>query len=202
MVRPFHPAQQRTLNTQSTDLVKMRVVNVGVDTEQTTQNDLGSGHEVGGELDTDTLREQLVVVEQALRPGHEGLDVRRGREVGGLLVRLAVLPVELVLWPSVHDRALGRRTELGDGAVQHVDVVEKVNNCRELVRLNVNIVTHHALRSTPAGPHPRGAGLPCGGCPRPAVSLPPELQTYESLLGILLELPLLGALSDLLGLEC
>lgn len=117
-----------TLDTERAHLVKVRVVNVRVDAEQTAQDGLGRADKGRGELYANALREDLFVVDNALRPCHERLDVRRRRQVRGLLVRLAVLPVKLVFRARIHDRALARSAKLGNGAVDHVDVVEKVDD--------------------------------------------------------------------------
>lgn len=78
---------------------------------------------------TDPAREDLLVVDVALHPPHHLLNVRRRRHLGGPLVVLAVLPEVLELVRRLHLGARLRRAELGDGAVEEVDLVVKVHHC-------------------------------------------------------------------------
>ena len=73
--------------------------------------------------------EELLVVELLLDPGHEIVDVLGRRAAQRLLDRHAVHPVVLVARAGAHDRARVGRAKLGQRAVQHVDLVEKVHGC-------------------------------------------------------------------------
>lgn len=74
--------------------------------------------------------EERLVVELVLRPRHEVVNVLGRRALDGLLDGVSVGPVVLILGPRRHHRARLLSAELRDGAVQHVDLVEKVHRCR------------------------------------------------------------------------
>ena len=60
-----------------------------------------------------------------------------GTALDRLLDTHAVRPVVLVLWPCRHDRARLRRAKLGEGSVEHVQLVEEINSvdCNPLVQI-------------------------------------------------------------------
>lgn len=97
--------------------------------KQSTKDSLGRSQEGRGELDSDTLREDPLVVQDTLCPRHKSFNVRWSAERCGFLVCLPVLPVELKFGTCIHDAALCRCAEFRDGAVEHVDMVEEVNDC-------------------------------------------------------------------------
>lgn len=72
-------------------------------------------------------RKESLVVELVLDPRHQVVDVLGGGALDRLLDRVAVGPVVLVLGPGRHDRAAVFGAELGYRAVQHVDLIEKIN---------------------------------------------------------------------------
>src|SRR3569833_206917 len=75
----------------SNDGVVMAVF-VGVDSVHALEFLLHQGRERLGERDADAAGEDGFVVDIALHPGHQLLDVSRRRHLGGLLVVLVVLP--------------------------------------------------------------------------------------------------------------
>lgn len=76
--------------------VKMLVVDVCVDPEQTLQDGLGHRHEVLGEGHADLGREEGLVVQLVLYPGHQVVNVLGGGAFDGLLNVGAICPVVLV----------------------------------------------------------------------------------------------------------
>ena len=81
---------------------------------------------------TDFGRKESLVVQLILHPSHEVVDVFGGGALDGFLDCLTICPVILILGPCRHDRAGLFQTELCDGAVQHVDLVEKVHSWERL----------------------------------------------------------------------
>jgi hypothetical protein len=86
----------------------------------------GSGHllssagsfvYLGGGGCTDSRGKHSLVIDVALHPGHQMLDILGRRHLCRPLVLSAVLPEILELVCGFHFRASGRRAELGDGAV-------------------------------------------------------------------------------------
>lgn len=108
-------------------LLEVLVVDVRVHAEQPLQDRLGDGQEVLREGHADLRGEQRLVVQLVLHPRHQVVNVLGGAALDRLLDRLAVGPVVLVLGAGGHDAAAVLRAELGDGAVQHVDLVEEVD---------------------------------------------------------------------------
>lgn len=86
----------------------------------------------GGFL-TDSAREDALVVNSALHPGHQVVDVVRRRHFRGLLIVLAVLPQVLELVCRLHREARFGRAELGYSAVEEIDLVVEVDHCERLV---------------------------------------------------------------------
>lgn len=75
-------------------------VDMGVDAVHALEDLADERGEGLGEGDADARGHHRLVVDVALHPRHELLDVGRGRHLGGSLVRLAVLPevLEPVVW--------------------------------------------------------------------------------------------------------
>jgi hypothetical protein len=67
-------------------------VNVGVYTVETLEDVSEERWESFGKGDTDPTREHLLIIDIALDPGHEMLNVLGCGHLGGLLVVLGVLP--------------------------------------------------------------------------------------------------------------
>ena len=90
------------LESETHNVLKMAVVDVRIDPKQALENDFDDGHEVLGEGDaylkssTDLAGEEGVVVDLALDPGHQIVDVLAGADLQGLLDALAVGPQILV----------------------------------------------------------------------------------------------------------
>lgn len=53
---------------------------------------------------------------------------------------MTVCPVILVLGPRRHDGTALLCAELGDGAVQHVDLIEEVDSCKRETQLAVETI--------------------------------------------------------------
>jgi hypothetical protein len=108
------------------DLLKVGVVDVGVDTEQALEDLLDLKDEVPGEGDIRRWGEELLVVQLGLDPLHELVHVLRGRNLDGLLVDL-IGPEVLVLGRSAHDRTSLFRAEESNAAVEKIDLVEEID---------------------------------------------------------------------------
>lgn len=85
---------------------------------------------------TDPARENLFVVDIALHPTHHLLDVRRRRHLGRPLVVLAILPEVLEFVCRLHLWAGLWGAELGNGAIEEVDLVVKVHHYSTLDSLS------------------------------------------------------------------
>ena len=106
------------------------------------------------EIPTDSAGEHLFIIDVALHPAHQVLNIFRGGHLGGPLVILRVLPEVFepisgvsrglhavsagiaVLIGGLHFRACLRRAELGYRAIEKVDLVVKVDHWRNLVSLS------------------------------------------------------------------
>jgi hypothetical protein len=66
---------------------------------------------------TDAAGQDALVVDGVLHPGHEVVDIFRGRHLGGLLVVLVILPQVFELVRRLHGIARLGRAELCDGTV-------------------------------------------------------------------------------------
>lgn len=73
-------------------------------------------------------REEVLIIQLILNPSHEVVYVLWGRALDGLLHSLAICPVVLVLGPRRHYGAALLGTELCDGPVQHVDLIEEIHS--------------------------------------------------------------------------
>lgn len=103
-------------------------VDVGVDAVHALEDLADEGGEGLGEGHADAAGHDGLVVDAALHPGHELLDVGRRGHLGGALVVLVVLPQVLELVGRLHLRARLGRAELRDGAVQQVDLVVEIHH--------------------------------------------------------------------------
>ena len=105
----------------------MLVINMGVHPKQSLENGLHNGLEVGRELDTNLARKKGLVVQLVLHPCHQIIDVFRSRALDRLFHRLPICPMVLVLGPGRHDWATIFGAELGNGSIEHINLIEKVD---------------------------------------------------------------------------
>lgn len=108
-------------------LGEVLVVDVRVHAKQALQDRFGIAQEVLWEGHADLGGEERLVIQLVLHPRHQVVNVLGCTALNRLLHRLPVRPVVLVFWPRRHYRAAILRAELGDRAVEHVDLVEKVH---------------------------------------------------------------------------
>lgn len=156
--------------------VEMLVVDVSVNPEQTLQDGFCHRHEVLGKGNSNLGGEKCLIIQLILHPGHQVVDVLWRRAFDRFLDIGAICPVILISWSSRHHRAAGLSAELGDGAVQHVDLVEEVHRVDSdpLVQI-LSLRQHDSL---------------------------PQVATAQRCLCVFQQLILVGALWDvLLGLE-
>lgn len=131
----FQAGIEVALQAELRDLVEVVAVDVRVDAQEALEDGLDQVGELLRERRADLGREDVVVVEEVLDPVHQVLHVLARGQQHGLLQRngavghqRGVLPQVLVLVGGDHARARLRRAELGDGAVQHVDLVVEVHH--------------------------------------------------------------------------
>lgn len=110
-------------------LCEVLVVDVRIHAEQTLQYGLGGGVKVLWKRHADLGGKQGLVVQLVLHPSHQIVNILGRAALDGLLYGQTVGPVVLVFRTSRHDATGLLGAELGDGAVQHVDLVEKVHGC-------------------------------------------------------------------------
>ena len=71
---------------------------------------------------------EIFIIQLILYPGHEVVNVFWCWTFDGFLNCLTICPVVFVLWASRHDGAAFFCAKLCDCAIQHVDLIEKVNS--------------------------------------------------------------------------
>jgi len=131
-------------------MIEMIAVNMGIDTEQSSEYGLDSIAEVAGEWNTDLIGEDGLVFEKCLSPIQQSVHVIGSRELGWSFILLSVFPEIFEPWSSGHNRAFLRDAELGDGSVKHVDVIEKVDGCSEDIDRLKSWGTEHAYHALQA----------------------------------------------------
>ena len=77
------------------------------------------------------------VMQLVLYPRHEVINIFRGRALDRFLDGLSICPMVLIFGAGWHDRTGGLRAELCHCTIQHVDLVEKVNRCKDKVGLYI-----------------------------------------------------------------
>ena len=103
-------------------------VDMRVDPIQPLEELSDDGGEGLREGDADAGGEGGLVVDVGLHPRHQVLDVLGGGHLGGFFVRGGVLPEVLEFVGCFHFRAGAGGAELGDGAVEEVDLVVEVDD--------------------------------------------------------------------------
>jgi len=106
------------------------VVDVRIHAEQSLQYGLSGGVKVLWKRHADLGRKQGFVVQLVLHPGHQIVNVLGGAAFDGLLHGQTVGPVVFVFRSSRHNATGILGAKLGDGAVQHVDLVKEVHGCK------------------------------------------------------------------------
>ena len=116
------------LEAQLADDGVVMAVDVGVDAVHALEDLADQGREGLGEGHADAAGHDGLVVDVALDPGHELLDVGGRGHLGRALEVLVVLPQVLELVGRLHLRAGLGRAELRDGAVEQVDLVVEIHH--------------------------------------------------------------------------
>lgn len=131
--------------------VKMLVVDVSVNPEQTLQDGFGHGHEVLGEGNSNLGGKKCLIIQLILHPGHQVVYVFGSGAFDRLLNVGAVSPVVLISWSSRHHRAARLSAELSDGAVKHVDLVEEIHGVDSDPLIEIlSLGQHDSLPQVPA----------------------------------------------------
>lgn len=117
--------------------VKMLVVDVSVNPEQALQDGFGHRHEILGKGNSDLGGEKCLIIQLILHPSHQIVNVLGCRAFDGLLNIGAISPVILIPWSCRHHGAARLGAELGDGTVQHVDLVEEIHriHCNPFIEI-------------------------------------------------------------------
>jgi len=115
------------LNSKGTDLIEVVAIQVGVDAEEPSEDRPDGIPETLWERGADLVGEVFFVIEEALGPVHQRVNVFRRRQFRGPFVLYPVLPEILISWTGRHDWTLLGSTELGNCAVKHVQVVEEID---------------------------------------------------------------------------
>lgn len=183
------------LQAETADDAVVMAVDVGVDSVQSLENLLDGRLERGGEGNARVGGEDVGVGEEVGGPGQEMRNVTRSGQTGGLGEVWRVVPEILKLVRGFHLRARLWTAELGDGAVDEIDLVVKVDDWRE-------------ARKSASQPRPPGGALDTiDGQPLIFIftlGQPDDLfqtATAQRGLGKLLKLPAVGSLLRSLGLE-
>lgn len=116
---------------------------------------LDDGSKLLGEVDAQFSREDGFIVDVGLAPRHEVFDVFGGTHFRRALElrRIGVLPEVFVFIGGFHFGARGRGAELGDGAVEEVDLVVEVDDYVFLISRSPALkkfvdTTHRSLPAT------------------------------------------------------
>ena len=123
----FEASVQVCLSRQQHDVLEMRVIDVCVHSEESFEDDLDDVDKVLGEWDSQSTREDLLVVELVLHPGHQEVNVLARTHLQRRLHVVSVRPQVLVLRTCTHCRASLCRAELSQNTVEHIDFVIEFN---------------------------------------------------------------------------
>lgn len=118
----------------------MCMVDMSVDTKQPLHDSLTDLFEVPWKLLADFRRKDTLVIQLILYPCHNVVNVLRGTCLHPIkqenksnhqknLQRFAIFPVVFMKRAGTHYRTGFLGTHVADRAVQHVDLVENINNC-------------------------------------------------------------------------
>lgn len=132
------------------DGVKMLMVDVSVNPEQTLQDGFGHRHEVFGEGNSNLRGKKCLIIQLILYPGHQVVYVLGSRAFDRLLNVGTISPVILISWSSRHHRAAGLSAELCDCAIQHVDLIEEIHRVDSYPLIEIlSIWQHDSLPQVP-----------------------------------------------------
>jgi hypothetical protein len=130
-------------------------------------------------------------------PGEQVRDVGRSREACGFGEGGRIVPEVFELVGCFHLGARGGRAELGDAAVEEVDLVVEVDDWKYAVSSSCSEVFYHTHVQHTVHREPLAAILAF----RQLYTFPQAVST-QSRIGELLQLPCSRALSAFLALEC
>ena len=121
----------------------MLVINVGVDSEESFQDQLSNRDKVAREGNSDLAGEESLVINLILYPGHQVVDILGRRALDWFLDVFPVRPVIFILRPSRHYWAALLSTVVGQGADQHGDLVEELRGVDGHPLVHVLAVRQH-----------------------------------------------------------
>ena len=119
------------------DVLKVRVVDVCIHSEQTLEDDFYDCFKVSWERNTKGTRENFFVVELILDPSHEEVNVFAGGDLEWRLHVVAISPEVLVLGTCGHRRARLSGAKLRQDAVENVNLIIELDgvDCEPFVEV-------------------------------------------------------------------
>jgi len=125
------------LLSETHNLVKVRIVNVSVDSEQSLEDLLHNVSEILREGNVHSRGEDAFVIQNALDPSHKIIHVFRSRNFDGFLDSLSICPKILVLWSSRHHFTSFRCAKLCNTSVKKIDLIKKVHSvhCKPFINI-------------------------------------------------------------------
>ena len=116
------------LSSQEHYVLEVGVVYVGIHAEQSLKNNLNYVHKVLREWNTQGTREDLLIIELVLNPGHQEVNVLTGTDLQWGLDVVAVCPEVFVLGASTHGWTRLSCAELHENSVEDVNLIVELNS--------------------------------------------------------------------------
>ena len=110
--------------------MEVRVVDVRIHSEEALENILHDILKVLRERHVDTRRKHGLIIENALNPGHEIVNILWSRHLDWFLDVLTICPQVLILRASAHDFTglVLWRAVIADATIQDVDLIEEIDS--------------------------------------------------------------------------
>ena len=108
-------------------MLEVSVVDVRVHSEQPLEDNLDDVEEVLGEGHTNCTREDLLVIQLVLYPGHQEVNVLLRRDLQRRLYIMTVCPEILILGSSRHSGTGFGSTELCQNTIEYIYLVIELN---------------------------------------------------------------------------
>jgi len=112
---------------QLNNFVKVLMIDVCVDTEQSFKDCLGGGQKSSRKRNSDFGREKLLVIQLILDPSHQIVNVLRSRTLDRFLDGLSISPVILIFGTSGHNWTTILGAKFSNSSIQHVDLIKEIN---------------------------------------------------------------------------
>lgn len=112
---------------QTHNLLKMWVIDMGIDSEESFKYCFNNIPEVWGKRCTKPLRENRFIIKLNFNPVHQIFDILWCWYLYGFLDLNTICPSIFVLWPCRHCWTIFWRAKLGKGAIKQIHLIEEVN---------------------------------------------------------------------------